>query len=171
MRNKKRRQRLGIETVGLPGVGLGSHRSASPRGPGRLGKALKRSSKSATTTPEKPIKPKARALAKTDVQKADVDASSPVKQAKSSTKTVKTKVENTSVPRENPPKRMKSGPPPLTGSPTGSAKPPTDSGKQIRAQIAEKEARQKEAGLEGRRTGKASASGKRVQARRDEKKS
>ncbi len=170
MRNQKRRQRLGIETVGLPGVGLESHRSASPRGPGRLGKALKRPTKKATTTPEKPNKPKSNALAKADVQNADVGASSPVKQAKSSTKKVKTKAEVVSLPKENPPKRMKSGPPP-TQSPMGSAKPPTSSAKQIRAQADAKDARKKEAGLKGRRTGKSSASGKRVQARRDAKKS
>jgi hypothetical protein len=47
--------------------------------------------------------------------------------------------------------------------------PAAGSRRQLRATTAVKDARKKEAGLQGKRTGKASASGKRAQGRRDAK--
>jgi len=48
-------------------------------------------------------------------------------------------------------------------------KPPASDSNQLRARTTLKDARIKEAGLEGRRVGSVSASGKRAQARRDSK--
>jgi len=163
MLQKKKRKRLSVAPMGTPGAGPGWHRSASARGSGRLGRALKRSRKSAATTPEKPEKPKARALAEGENEGGGVDAaSSPVKPSKTQAKKGTSKVGSKSRPRKQARKDVKSGPAPSTQSPVGSAQ-------QKRARTAAKDARKQEAGLEGRRIGKASASGKRAQARRDSK--
>jgi len=172
MLQKKKRKPLSFAPMGTPGAGPGWHRSASLRGAGRLGRALKRSRKSAATTPEKPAKLKARALAEWENEGGEVGAaSSPVKPSKTLAKkgTNKAGVKSQkatseagakSRPRKQARKDVKSGPVPSTQSPVGSAQ-------QKRALTAAKDARKKEAGLEGRRIGKASASGKRAQARRD----
>jgi len=149
--------------MGTPGTGPGWHRSASLRGSGRLGRALKRSRKSPATTSEKPDKPKSPALAEWENEGGEVDAaSSPVKPSKTKAKKGTTNAGGKSRPRKQTRNDITSGPAPSTRSPVGSAE-------QKRAQTAAKYARKKEAGLEGRRIGKASASGKRAQARRDSK--
>jgi len=163
MLQKKKRKPLSFAPMGTPGAGPGWHRSASLRGAGRLGRALKRSRKSAATTPEKPAKLKARALAEWENEGGEVDtASSPVKPSKTLAKKGTNKAGAKSRPRKQARKDVKSGPVPSPKSPVGSAQ-------QKRALTAAKDARKKEAGLEGRRIGKASASGKRAQARRDAK--
>jgi len=162
MLQKKKRKSLSFTPPGTPGAGPGWHRSASSRGSGRLGSALKRSRKSEPTTPIKDEKPKARVMAKREDEGAEIDESSLKKPLKKPASKGTTKSEGTSRPTKKTTKDVKSGPPPLTQSPVGSDK-------QKRAQTVAKDARKKEAGLEGRRIGKASASGKRVQARRDSK--
>ncbi len=163
MLEKKKRKRLSFAPVGTPGAGPGWHRSASPRGSGRLGRALKRSRKSAATTPEKPEKPKARALAEWENEGGEVDAaSSPLKPSRAPAKKGNNGAGDKSRRRKQPRNDVTSGPAPSTRSPVGSAQ-------QKRARTAAKYARKMEAGLEGRRIGKASASGKRAQTRRDSK--
>ena len=174
MIQKKKRKRLGFAPMGTPGAGRGWHRSAAARGSGRLGTALRRSRKSATTTPKPPKKPKAPALAEWENEGGEVDApTAPVERSKKSAKksTSKAGVKSQkgtseaggkSRPRKQAGKDVTSGPAPSTQSPVGSAR-------QKRARTVAKDARKKEAGLEGRRIGKASASGKRAQARRDSK--
>jgi len=163
MSKKKKRKRLSFAPMGTPGAGPGWHRSASARGSGRLGRALKRSRKNAETMPEKSEKLKARALAEWENEGGEVDAaSSPVKRSKKSAKKGASKAGGKSPPRKQARKDVKSGTVPSPQSPVGSAQ-------QKRARTAAKFARKKEAGFEGRRIGKASASGKRAQARRDAK--
>jgi len=170
MIQKKKRKRLSFTPTGTPGAGPGWHRSASLRGSGRLGSALKRSGKNAAATPGKPERPKARALGEPKNEVAKVDAASPptkssktkAKKGNTAAKKGGTKSGGKSRPRERTGSGVIAGPAPATRSPVGSAK-------QKRARTAAKHARKKEAGLEGRRIGKASASGKRVQARRDSK--
>ncbi len=163
MLEKKKRKRLSFAPVGTPGAGPEWHRSASLRGSGRLGRALKRSRKTATTAPKQPEKPKARALVEWENEGGGVDAAaSPVKPSRTPAKKGNNSAGGKSRPREQTRNDVTSGPAPSTQSPVGSAQ-------QKRAGTAAKYARKMEAGLEGRRIGKASASGKRAQARRDSK--
>jgi len=158
---KQKPKRLSLAPKGAPGTGPGWHRSASTRGTGRLDRALKRSRKTAVTTPEKSENPKAGSLAKWENEGGEVAASSsPVKRPKTTAKKGSTKADEKSPPPKKARKIDKSGPAPSIQSPIGTAQ-------QKRAQTAAKDARKKEAGLESRRIGKASASGKRAQARRD----
>jgi len=162
---KQKPKRLSLAPKGAPGTGPGWHRSASTRGTGRLDRALKRSRKTAVTTPEKSENPKAGSLAKWENEGGEVAASSsPVKRPKTKTST-KAKKESSKADEKSPPPKKarkidKSGPAPSIQS-------PIDTAQQKRAQTAAKDARKKEAGLESRRIGEASASGKRAQARRD----
>ncbi len=163
MIQKRKRKRLGLAPMATPGAGPGSHRSASLRRSGRLGRALKRLRMSDTTPPKQPEKPKARALAEWENEGGAVDAaSSPMKPSKTPAKNGNTNAGGKSRPGEQTRNDVTSGPALSSPSPIGSAQ-------QKRAQTAAKYARKKEAGLEGRRVGKASASGKRAQARRDAK--
>ena len=161
MVQKKKPKRQTFAPMGTPGAGPGWHRSASSRGSGRLGMALKRSRKSDITPQNQPEKPKARALAEWENDGGGADATSSTQ--KPSTPPAKKGNKNASSksrPGEQTRNKLTSGPAPSTRSPVGSAQ-------QKRARTAAKDARKKEAGLESRRIGKASASGKRAQARRD----
>jgi len=162
MIKKKKRKRPSFAPMGTPGAGPGWHRSASPRGAGRLGRALKRLPKGDITAPKQPEKSKARALAEWENEGGQVAAAtSPAKPLRTPAKKGNND-SGKSRPRKQAPKDVKRGPAPSPQSPVGSAQ-------QKRARTAAKDARQKEAGLEGRRVGKASASGKRAQARRNSK--
>jgi len=148
--------------LGIPGAGPGWHRSASQRGSGRLGSVLKQSRKSANNTPKKSENEKTRALAARETKVQKVDAAP---QSKPSKKPVE--MRNVSAGGESQPKEQKRNE--MTTGPAPSIRSPVGSDQQKRARTAAKFARKKEAGLEGRRTGKASGSGRRVQGRRDSK--
>jgi len=165
MRKKQQLESVSLIPVGTPQAGPVRPRTAALRDSGRLGTTMKRSHKNAATTPAKPEKPKARAQAERANGGAEFNsASSSVNPSKTPSKKSSTKADQRTLPKKKASNEARN----LS---TSSTPLPVDSAKQIRASTAAKDARLKEAGLEGRRTGKASASGKRVQARRDSKNS
>ena len=159
MIKNKKRSGIGYSPTGTPGMGMGHYHRAATNGSGRLGRAMRAIVGNAGT----PKKTMTRALARRAKGGGDIEAA--LQPSKPSAAPARKGISNTSK-KVRPPAQVGTV---VAGGQPASKRTATDSTQQQRAMTAAKDARIKEAGLGGKRAGKASASGKRAQGRRDSK--